>query len=187
VEALERFVARGGKLVLAGATDAPWPAKWGAGRVIRLAEGPWGTQSVEVEQGIRLPVYPLLEKDAFGRALLADIEGLLGRVWLATDAPWFVRVRAWRVEQPAALVLHWVNYRQDEKAAIEVPWPVGPLRVECHLPEGHAAEKVEWRYPEMDKPQDLEAEIEGGRISFSIPSLIVYGLSVLYLRPEAGE
>ena len=111
-----------------------------------------------------------------------ELEGLLEPVLLETNAPWFVRVRAWRPEQEEALVLHWVNYQQDEEAAIEVPVPLGPLQVECGVPEGYVVEQVEWLYPEMREPVFLDCESSGARVRFEIPGLIVYGMSVLHLR-----
>ena len=113
---------------------------------------------------------------------MRHLDGLLGQVSLKTDAPWFVRVRAWMPEQSESLALHWVNYHQDEEACIEVPRPVGPIQVECEAPAGFAVERVEWLYPEMDSPAVLDHRSAGSRVLFEIPTLIVYGLSVLHLR-----
>ena len=208
---LRQFVEAGGKLVFTGETGkcqvdgtahaanllAAWqvqPAagkcagyvQAGQGRVLYIPEGPWEADRIEVEKGghnvTELRVYPLFEQDAFGRALLQELEGLLEPVFLETNAPWFVRVRAWFSEQKEALVLHWVNYQQDEQAAIEVPVPVGPLQVECAVPQGYVVERVEWLYPEMGEPVLLDCESSGARSRFEIPGLIVYGMSVLYLR-----
>ena len=91
-------------------------------------------------------------------------------------------MRAWLPEGHEALVLHWVNYRQDEEADIETPQPVGPVQVECKVPEGYVVEKIEWLYPEKQESVTLPHEIHGKRIHFTIPSVIVYGLSVLRLQ-----
>ena len=107
---------------------------------------------------------------------------MLGGVYLETDAPWFVRVRAWLPEGHEALTLHWVNYRQDEDADIETPQPVGPVQVDCKVPMGYAVQKVEWLYPEKGDSVILHHKTLGERIRFTIPSVIVYGLSVLYLQ-----
>jgi hypothetical protein len=106
----------------------------------------------------------------------------MGGLYLETDAPWFIRVRAWRPTQRDALVLHWVNYQQDERASIEVPFPVGPLQVECEVPTDYQVERIEWLYPERETPVLLEYTIHGTRARFVLPKLIVYGLSVLYLK-----
>ena len=60
--------------------------------------------------------------------------------------------------------------------------PLGPLQVECGVPEGYVVEQVEWLYPEMKTPGLLDHESVGSRIRFTIPTLIVYGLSVLHLK-----
>ena len=101
---------------------------------------------------------------------------------LVTDAPWFVRVRAWCPRGVDAVVIHWINYQQDEEAAFEIPSPVGPLQAECEIPGGFQAERIEWHYPEMREPVVLEHVNCGPNVRFAIPRLIVYGMSVLYLR-----
>ena len=188
---LGRFAADGGRLVLAGENGTldpqgrprPEPLAEIAGeRVLRLPEGPWAPEEREVQEGVRLSVYPPLEEDAFGQGFLGGLEELLGGSWLHTDAPWFVRVRAWRPEGQPVVVLHWVNYRQDEETVIEVPCPVGPIQVECAVPQGKRVGRVEWLYPEMRELAVLPHEAVDGRVRFAIPRLIAYGLSVLHME-----
>lgn len=188
---LEQFAAGGGRLVLAGENgtldpqgrERPQPLSEIAGeQALRLPDGPWAPEEREVQEGVRLSVYPPLDEDAFGQGFRGDLEKLLGGSWLRTDAPWFVRVRAWRPEGLRAVVLHWVNYLQDEETIIEVPCPVGPVQVECAVPAGKRVGRVEWLYPEMREPVVLPHEIKDGRACFAIPRLIAYGLSVLHLE-----
>ena len=195
---LKQFVEQGGKLVFTGDTGKyqldgqPYPegllADWAltdenrTEGVCYVAGGQWEPNSVEVQTGVQLPVYPSLEDDSFGQGLLTDLEDLLGDVYLETDAPWFVRARAWLPEGHEALTLHWVNYRQDEEADIETPQPVGPVQVDCKVPVGYAVQKVEWLYPEKGDSVILHHETLGERIRFTIPNVIVYGLSVLHLQ-----
>ena len=199
---LKQFVENGGKLVFTGDTGKhqldgqPYPEELLAGwtlteeehqgtkpeSVCYVAEGQWEPDSVEVRDGVQLPVYPSPEADSFGGGFLRDLEDLLGEVYLETDAPWFVRVRAWMPEGHDALVLHWVNYRQDEEADIETPQPTGPVQVACKVPKDCLVNKVEWLYPEKGESATLPHETLGERIHFTIPSVIVYGLSVLHLH-----
>ena len=199
---LQRFVERGGKLVFSGDTGkyqldgqlypeglfADWELTAEDHNGARLegvcyvAEGQWEPDSVEVQPDVQLPAYPSLEDDSWGQALLRDLDDLLGEVYLETDAPWFVRVRAWAPEGHEALVLHWVNYRQDEDADIETPQPTGPIQVECKVPEGYSVQKVEWLYPEKGDSVPLHHDTCGEGVHFTIPSVIVYGLSVMHLR-----
>ena len=193
---LKRFVERGGKLVFTGDTGkyqldgqlypesllADWELTTTAPEgVCYVAEGQWNANSAEV-RGAQLLVYPFIENDPFGQTFLRDLDDLLGKAYLETDAPWFVRVRAWRPEGHEALVLHWVNYRQDEDADIEVPQPTGAVQVKCQIPDGYEVQKVEWLYPEKGDSVTLHHETVGEQIHFTIPSVIVYGLSVLHLR-----
>ena len=186
---LKQYVEKGGKLVVTGDTGKyqldgqPCPEGLLAELegVCYIAGGQWEPDSVEV-RGAQLPVYPFIEHDPFGQDFLKDLEGLLAGVYLETDAPWFVRVRAWLPQGHEALVLHWVNYRQDEDTDIETPQPTGPIQVECKVPEGYVVQKVEWLYPEKRDPVALHHETLGEQIRFTIPSVIVYGLSVINLQ-----
>ncbi len=72
-------------------------------------------------------------------------------------------------------------YRQDENSDIEVPQPVGPLQVSLVVPDGQRVERVEWLYPEREEAVVLPHHRRAGRVDFEVPSLIVYGLSVVYL------
>ena len=211
-EILKRFVHDGGHLVftdMSGGCDAdgspheqPLLEAWrgappegsighversGSGSSLYLHDGPWTPETVPIK-GIpqEMPIYPKLEDDDFGQRFLEELEALCGPPWLATDAPWFVRVRAWWPQGVDAVVIHWINYQQDEEAVIEIPLPVGPLRAECQIPDGSEVERVEWHYPEMREPVVLEHECAGGNVRFTIPRLIVYGMSVLCLRHPTG-
>ncbi len=200
---LKRFVETGGKLIFTGDTGryqldgqaypesllADWQPQAERSRngsapegVCYIPEGAWAADLVDVRAELQLRVYPFIADDPFGSGFLRDLEGLLESVYLETDAPWFVRVRAWLPEGYDALVLHWVNYQQDEETDIETPQPVGPIQVECAVPEGYVVQKVEWRYPEKRDAVILHHETLGERIRFAIPSVIVYGLSVLHLQ-----
>jgi hypothetical protein len=208
LELVERHVANGGTLILIGASGlldlngqahTPTPLQdWrtppsgdqigsqtdvGDGHVFYLPDGPWQTEKVALRTlDAEMPVYSRLHNDPFGRTLVDQVLELGGGSALHTDAPWFVRVRAWLPERENALVVHWINYWQDEEAAMELPIPIGPIKVECQLPSGAAVDQVEWRYPEMAGPITLEHTIDNGRVHFSIPRLIVYGMSVIKLR-----
>jgi hypothetical protein len=206
-EVLRQLVARGKALVFTAGTGtarpegsahappllsewrvAPGPGRVTAavagGRVLYLPSGPWEPEVRQVREGAEVPVYPPRARDRFGAAFAEELSAALGASWLRTTAPWWVRVRAWLPEREVALVLHWVNYRQDEDSAVEVPMPEGPFEVECRPPAGHRVVRVEWRYPEMRAPQDLPHELRGDRVRFTVPQLIVYGLAVLRLEPH---
>ena len=207
-ERLEEFVRSGGRLVFTGnsgrldidgspheepllqALRASPPAGSISGLTagaMHIPDGPWAPETVPIK-GIpqEMPIYPRLEEDPFGQRFLVELEELVGRPRLVTDAPWFVRVRAWHPQDVDAVVIHWINYRQDEEAAIEIPLPVGPLQAECEVPGGFRVERVEWHYPEMREPVLLDHEESGSTVRFAIPRLIVYGMSVLHLQ-AVGE
>jgi len=195
VEWLEAYVEKGGTVLFTGETGALLPdgipfsnsllTTWKKGRAktLYLETGPWKPVPTEIAPGIEMPVFPLPEHDEYARQFRGQWRQLCGPSWLRTDAPWYVRTRAWKPDQVQALVIHWVNYHQDEQSLIEVPLPTGPLHAELRLPAGPEVERVEWHYPEMREPLILTHTCAHHRVSFTIPSLIVYGLSVIHLTP----
>ena len=208
-ELLIRFVTGGGTLVLTGDTGTldcegrphehdPF-GEWrtapacgnigschhgGTGHVFYVPTGPWIPERVPIRTlgDVEMPVYPRLQDDTFGQSVLAEVDRLSGGSALQTDAPWFVRVRAWQQEKARALVVHWINYLQDEEAAIETPIPVGPIEASCRVEKGNQLERVDWLYPEMREPLPLDFAVEDGSVRFSIPRLIVHGMSVIRFR-----
>jgi hypothetical protein len=191
---LEAYAEKGGKLLYTGGAgtlladgtpfaDSPL-AGWKKGRpgTLYLETGPWKPVPAQIAPGIEMPVYPLPEQDDFAKQFRGQWRQLCGPSWLRTDAPWHVRARAWKPDQVEALVLHWVNYRQDEESQIEMPLPTGPIHAELRLPANAEVDRVEWHYPEMRQPLILAHTAVHHRVSFTIPSLIVYGLSVIFLK-----
>ena len=187
---LEQQSRRGTRLLCTGATGSlQADGTLRSGSPLRDAPGvawmddvPASMQTIQVLPGTEVPVYPLLDQDAFGQDFLRQVKTLTGTPWLRTDAPWYVRVRAWRPAGSPCLVVHWVNYRQDETADIETPLPVGPLRVHLRPPAERTVTAVDWRYPERRDSLVLEHTTDAeGMVCFDIPQLIVYGLSVLHL------
>ena len=191
IAALEALADRGGKLLCTGETGSldedgnprPRPSLRQGSGASWFGDVPPVRDTFEFSPGAQIPRFPALAEDTFGQYFLRQVGELLGRNWLETDAPWHVRVRAWRPAGESALVLHWVNYHQDEDAEVEVPWPEGPLQVRCALPATRAVERVEWLYPEMGSAQTLEHTESEGLVSFAIPQLIVYGMSVIHFAP----
>ena len=75
----------------------------------------------------------------------------------------------------------WINYLQDERAVAETPIPIGPIQVEVRLRQGETIEAIDWRYPEMKAPEDVEFEATADGVRFCIRRLIVHGMAVLRL------
>ena len=200
IASLQSFVAAGGRLLCSGTTghfdvdgatrDAP--ALLPATSVEWLDDVPTDLENFELKPDVQIPRVPELADDAFGQQFLAHISRLLADTNPQTDAPWWVRIRAWMSTTGDSVVLHWVNYRQVEDSQIEVPLPTDPLHIRCPLPVGsQPVNRVEWLYPEGNEPVHLPHEISedatGNKaVEFTIPGLIVYGLAVIHL-PQDGS
>jgi hypothetical protein len=59
---------------------------------------------------------------------------------------------------------------------------MGPIRADLLLAADATVDRVEWVYPEMKEPLLLDHKVAQGRVSFEIPRLIVYGISVIHLK-----
>ena len=207
-ERLQAFVRGGGVLVYTGATGRLDPdgvthaapllptarvvpdegstggtTEEGTGRTLYIPTGPWHPEKVMLKGlDAEMPIHPRIDVDDFGQQFLREFGEVVGEPWMVTDAPWHVRVRAWRPEAVDALVVHWINYLQAEEAAVEIPIPIGPLQAECRVPDGFQVDRVEWHYPEMKGVVTLEYEASASSVTFCVPRLIVYGMSIIYLR-----
>jgi len=206
---IQQFVTAGGKLILTGETGtlqpdgqphasplfntwqmAPTASTWaqmtteGDGQILHIPTAPWLPEGVDITPDLTLPLYPLHDLDPIGHALMKDLDTLLDARMLKTNAPWFVRVRAWQTKQEHALVLHWVNYHQAEDTDIEVPLPTDAFEVDVAIPSGYRVNHIEWHYPEMRASVPLPHTVHEGRIQFAVPNVIVYGLSIVYLQSD---
>jgi len=194
IAAIHRHVDNEGRLVVAGATGTLDPAgnprtpaplfSSSSAAVFVWTNTDWQpeTQVLRTLPGEpEMTVYSRLTDDAEGQRLLTAMAELCGGFWLQTDAPWSVRTRVWRAQNIAAIPIHWINYQQDEDAAVEIPIPVGPIQVNLRLPDAVMVDRVEWCYPEMKQAVQLSHEVVDGLVQFEITRLIVYGMSVIHL------
>jgi hypothetical protein len=119
---------------------------------------------------------------------MTDYEGLS-----RFEAPETVRVSANRPREGDEIDIHFVNYARKEPAekektgfiADESPTPVAGIRADLVVPEGFRVSKVEMITPEASDPQDLPIEQQAGRVRFTVPELLVYGVARVYLERGA--
>ena len=111
------------------------------------------------------------------------------------EAPPTVRVSASRPAQNNNEIdLHFVNYNREEGPegyggkgiADEKPIAVESIQVDFVLPEGRRAAKVEALSPENPDPRQIEIEQSGGRVRFTLPEFLVYGLARIHLEDGGG-
>ena len=109
------------------------------------------------------------------------------------DAPATVRVSASRPVKSNEVTLHFVNYNREEGPegyrgngiADEKPIPAPSVGVDFIVPKGHRAVKVEALSPEKPEPQALAIKVTDGRIQFTVPEFLVYGIARIHLEPAA--
>jgi hypothetical protein len=109
------------------------------------------------------------------------------------DAPATVRVSASRPAAGGELTVHFVNYDRTEPAekrsagsgiVDERPRPVSGIRADLRLPAGARATGVQFTSPESAAPRDVPFETARGRVRFTMPEFLVYGVARVHLTPS---
>jgi hypothetical protein len=114
------------------------------------------------------------------------------------DAPETVRVSANRPEEGDEIDIHFVNYARNEPddksrkgfVADENPVPVSGMKADVVIPAGFRVTRVEMITPEENEPATLSTEQHAGRVQFTVPEILVYGVVRIYLEraemPRSG-
>lgn len=111
------------------------------------------------------------------------------------NAPKTVRVAASRPAKGNPLDLHFVNYNREEPPLArngtpnpgrgiqdEKPIAVKPFDADVLLPEGETVSQLEFLTPEQNESQSLKYEQKDGRLQFSVPEFLVYGIVRVHFR-----
>ncbi len=123
-------------------------------------------------------------------ALTVPVTAGLSRI----EAPKTVRVSATRPEQGNELTLHFVNFNRKEPAekksagrgfVDDNPIAVESATVDFLLPSGYRVSKVEALTPEEPTAVALKFETPEGRLRFTQPKFLVYGVARVHLEPAA--
>jgi len=108
------------------------------------------------------------------------------------DAPPTVRIAANRPAEGDEVDVHMVNYNRDEShdpprrgVEDERPIAVPPVKCDLVIPAGFDAARVEFITPEDPEPKELAMGKASGRVRFTTPSFLVYGIARVHLRPAA--
>lgn len=120
-------------------------------------------------------------------ALTVPVTAGLSRI----DAPKTVRVSMTRPEQGNELTLHFVNFNRKEPAekksagrgfVDDNPISVESAAVDFLLPAGYRVSKVEALTPEEPAGVALKFETPEGRLRFTQPKFLVYGVARVHLE-----
>jgi hypothetical protein len=103
-----------------------------------------------------------------------------------------VRISASRPREGHDLTLHFVNYNRHEPAKKrspgggikdEQPVAVSGVKADLLLPAGLRVVKVWTLSPEEPDPVEQTFEVKDGRLRFTMPTFLVYGVARIELRP----
>jgi hypothetical protein len=101
------------------------------------------------------------------------------------EAPQTVRVSASEPERGGGITLHFVNYNRIEPTKErsagsgikdEKPIAVKGIKVDFALPAGMKVARVRFSTPESEVVE-LKHEAENGRLRFTVPEFLVYGVA----------
>ena len=121
--------------------------------------------------------------DGQGERAAADLSGAdISRF----EAPRTVRVSASRPAAGGEVTVHLVNYDRTEPKekrsagsgiVDERPRPVSGIVADLRLPAGTGATRVVVLSPEYPGPRDVRFESAEGRVRFTVPEFLVYGVA----------
>ncbi len=103
------------------------------------------------------------------------------------QAPKTVRVSASRPTVGNEITVHFVNYHRKEPdgaargAQHERPIASPAIEASVVLPQGASASRVEWLTPEEPEVLEVPSESADGRVTFSTPEFLVYGVARIHL------
>ena len=111
------------------------------------------------------------------------------------EAPTTVRVSASRPAGGGEVTLHFVNYGREPGPegyagtgiADENPIAVDGVGVDFVVPPGSRVVKVDSLSPERPDPQPVEFQVEAGRLRFTMPEFLVYGMARIHLEGAAAS
>lgn len=108
------------------------------------------------------------------------------------ELPYTVRVSASRPAKGEGLAIHFVNYNREEPPkgrngkpsggrgiADEKPIAAPASRVSIRLPQGQRVSQVSFVTPEREEILLLDAQVEPGVLSVTLPEFLVYGVLVI--------
>ena len=124
-----------------------------------------------------------------------DIDGEVFDGFSRFEAPATVRVSASRPAEGHAVDLHFVNYNREEGPegyrgkgiADEKPIAVESVKVDFVIPEGMRPLRIEALSPEEPEPREIRFEESGGRVQFTAPGFLVYGLTRIHLAVQKAD
>ena len=147
-----------------------------SGRVIYIPQVP--RDEISLAETSRL-AGPPIGRDAFGREFLQCVRTRSNL--LTTSASWTVFFHAYIQSTPARIVLHVVNYDNDETAESYAPIPTTESDFTLQVPEGSRVESMVFSTPETGEDVQLNFTQEKDDVSFCLPPISVYGLAVINL------
>ena len=160
---LDEYVAAGGTVIVLP-TSAP-PQE--------------GEPPAADKRGRRIFWGDLSDKKAIARAVTEAAETLS-----KFGAPWTVQVHADRQVEHDRILLHFVNYNRAEEggmfqSGVEAPIAAEPVDVDLRLRPLARVAGVRFLTPEVEGEQEVAFTQADGRVRFTTPGFLVYGLAVV--------
>lgn len=121
-------------------------------------------------------------------AVAAAVRKAAGGVLSGCDAPKTVQIHSDRQDDADRILVHLVNYdrRETGRGRREDPIPAEPVRVDLRLPRQVNVAGIGFMTPEAEGETELPFEQSDGRVKFTTPEFMVYGLAVVQFG-EAGK
>ena len=175
--AVERFVAAGGRVLVSGET-----ARYDE-RGTRLAAPALSFLRTGKGRGQSWKELGSLEE----KPLLQDLEAMAPGRYSRLNAPWTTEITAYEQANARRVVVHLVNYNRDEKAtpaakgmaAAENAVAQENARVSVNLPASARATGVRFLTPEHGDAVEVAFQQKGRRVEFQAPKFLVYAVCAI--------
>ena len=123
---------------------------------------------------------PAVAGDTFGAEFLDFVGDYSDR--LKTDAAWSTALHAFTAGGMQRVVLHLVNFGNDESREKYRPLATEPAQVDLRLPGAAAIQRILFTSPDGGGDEGLDFSVrEEGRVCFRVPAVEVYGVAVIEL------
>jgi hypothetical protein len=125
-------------------------------------------------------VGPPPERDVYGARMMQAVRG--ASTALRTTAPWTALFHVFEQREPCRLLVHVLNFDNDESSEVYLPIATPSFELDLALPPDARVTGVSMAVPWTTTEVELDSTRQDGRVSLSVPAVEIYGLLVLRLE-----
>jgi hypothetical protein len=111
-----------------------------------------------------------------------SLKSTYDEIFIEHGRGWSTILHAFTAGSQQKLVVHLVNFGNDESSQEYRPLATEPAQIDLRLPSGAAVQRIYSTSPDGSDDEDLDFRAgESGRVRFRVPPVEVYGVAVIEL------